>query len=411
MGLDTTAPLCVTDYPSIFRGYVVRSTQDILSRVRQVKGLLPPEEQEQALHTLSYALNLSEAWPDTCTLLLIMAPKMEQAGYRDEWIPYLEQGIRQSRALDDVEVETELHFQLGRLYRLRGKYREARIQFKASIEGFEHLKSLCRQARAMNRLAQVARLERKFEEAIYLAETALSLLNEADSECGYSYLVLGMTAVDNRAWLEGVNYFNQSLGVWQRENNQRMMGRCLMSLSAALLAMKKYQESLDVCQDAIALFGEIEDPVYQAISQMNLGNAYYWLDQPEEAVNYHLRARRVFRRAHDRFYLGHVNHNLGMAYCKLQQWDKAKEAYLLGIERYQQIGNVAWLVDSLDGLGVTYLEKGQHKEARTTFEEALSRLSKIEGEPGYEKYRKMVEAHLQETAKKSVRQQWLSVTG
>ena len=280
---------------------------------------------------------------------------------------------------------------------MRGRYGRARVQFEASIKGFERLKAPRNQALAINRLAQVARLERKFEEAVRLVEIALSLLNEPDSERGYSFLVLGMTAVDKRAWSEGVDYFNRSLEVWKQDNNRRMMGRCLMSLGAALLAMKKYQESLSVCQEAVSLFGELEDPVYQAITQMNLGNAYYWLDQPEEAIDYHLQARRVFRRAQDRFYLGHVNHNLGMAYLKLQQWDNAKEAYLLGIERYQQIGNVAWLADSLDGLGLTYLEEGQPEKAQITFEEALNRLSEIEGEPGYEKYRKILSTHLQET--------------
>jgi tetratricopeptide (TPR) repeat protein len=405
MAVDTTAPPLMTDYPAIFRGYIVRNTQDVLDRVRQAGTILPPAERDQALHTLSYALKLPEAWPDTRALLLTMAPKMEQAGYRDEWMPYLEEGIQQSQTLDDPEAEAELHFQLGRVYRLRAKYGEARAHLEASARGFERLNASLNQARVLNRLAQVARLERRFEEATRLAEDALSLLGEQDTERGYSYLVLGMVAVDKREWAEGVDYFKQSLKLWKRENNQRMMGRCLMSIGSALLPIKRYQEAIDACQKAIALFEEIQDPIHQAITQMNLGNVYYWLDQPDEALKLHLRAERVFRRAQDRFYLAHVHHNIGMAYRKLQQWDKAEAAYLLSIEQREKIGNVAWLVNTMVGLGLVYLGQGQPEKAVATFEEALKRLAEIEGEPGYNHLFEMVTNHLREASEKTAHQQ------
>jgi tetratricopeptide (TPR) repeat protein len=405
VAVETAAPPLMTDYPAIFRGYIVRNTQDILARVRQTGAILPPAEREQALHTLSYALKLPEAWPDARALLLTMAPKMEQAGYRDEWMPYLAQGIQQSQALDDPEAEAELHFQLGRVYRLRAKYEEARAHFEASARGFERLNASLNQARALNRLAQVARLERRFAEATRLVEDALSLLGEQETERAYSYLVLGMVAVDKREWPGAVDFFEMSLSLWGRENNQRMMGRCLISLGAALQPMKKYHEAIDAYHQAIALFEEIQDPIHQAITQMNLGNVYYWLDQPDEALKLHLRAERIFRRAQDRFYLAHVHHNIGMAYRKLQQWERAKEAYLKSITQQEQIGNIAWLVDTMDGLGLLYLDQGQPGKAVATFEEALNRLAEIEGEPGYENLFEMLTNHLREASEKTAHQQ------
>ena len=180
MVVNIAAPPLLTDYPAIFRGYIVRNTQDILARVQQAGAILPPAEREQALHTLSYALKLPEAWPDTRTLLLTMAPKMEQAGYRDEWMPYLAQGIQQSQYLDDIEAEAALHLQLGMLYQLRGKYKEAHLHLVTSAEEFERLNARRNQVRALNRLAYVARLQRQFEEATRLVETVRRLLDKKD---------------------------------------------------------------------------------------------------------------------------------------------------------------------------------------------------------------------------------------
>ena len=147
MAVSTAAVTTMTDYPAIFRGYVVRSTQHILSVIRQAGAILPPEDRDQALHTLSYALKLPEAWPDARALLLIMAPKMEQAGFRDEWIPYLQQGADQSQQIGDTEAGAELHLHLGILYQLRSKYKEARTHLEISAKAFEKLDQPRPQAR------------------------------------------------------------------------------------------------------------------------------------------------------------------------------------------------------------------------------------------------------------------------
>ncbi|MCP4289822.1 MAG: hypothetical protein GY792_36285, partial [Gammaproteobacteria bacterium] len=73
-----------TDYPALFRAYVVRSMAQLRVELSEVGSILSADEQEQALHALSFALKLPEAWPETRALLLAIAPKMEQAGYRDE---------------------------------------------------------------------------------------------------------------------------------------------------------------------------------------------------------------------------------------------------------------------------------------------------------------------------------------
>ena len=405
MAIDQAPPVLLSGYPAIFRDYVVKNTAHILARVQQAGPILASAEREQALHTLSFALNLVEAWPAARELLLTMAPKMEQAGFRDEWMPYLEQGIAQSRTLADLEAEAELHFQLGRLYRLRGKFAPARTEFEAGMAGFAHLKLPRSQARAMNRLAQVARRQRQFTEAVRLAETALSLLGEQETERAYSYLVLGTVAIDKRDWPQAVEFFQRSFALWERENDQRMMGRSLMSLGSAWRPMKKYQEAIDVYRQAIVLFKTILDPIYQAIVQMNLGNVYYYNDQPEEALHLHLQAERIFRRVQDLFYLGLVNHNIGMAYRKMEQWHSAEEAYLLSIEQRKNIGNVAGLLNSMDGLGLVYLGQGQPSKAMSVFETALDRLTGIKGEPGYDRLVEMITSHLQEASEK-IALQW-----
>lgn len=402
MDVMTVTKPRMRDYPTIFRSYIVKSTQHILVKIQHAGPILSAYDREQALHTLSYALKLPEAWPDTRALLLTIAPRMEQAGYRDEWLPYLEEGLDQSRLFNDEETAAELQLQLGILYQLRGKYEVAFAQLEASAQGFESLNDIRNQARALNRLAYVARLQRQFEPAIQLAEKAKALLAPEDTECAYSYFVLGLVALDKRDWPNAVHFSKQAFNVWQRKDDQRMMGRSLMCRSVAFEKMKLYEEAAQASEHAIALFEAIQDPFYKAASQMNLGNVYRALDRPLKALELYLPAKQIFQQVQDLYSLAHIHHNMGMAYRQLQQWSKAEEAYQSSIRYQKNLGNVAWLVNALDGLGLVYLEQDKRIEAKKTFEEALSWLTQIEGEPGHQHLLEMITTHLRETNKPNI---------
>lgn len=383
MAVSTAALPLITDYPMAFRTCIVKSARHILARVCQAGGISTPNARNQALHTLSYALKLPEAWRDTRELLLTLAPKMEQAGFRDEWMPYLEQGIDQSQRLSDMAVEAELRLQLGTLYRLRGNYGQARIELEASIRGFTALSISRDQARALNALAHVARLEREFEEAVTLVEAACALLGEQETERGYSYLILALVAQDKRAWSEAVDYCNRVLSLWTAEDNQRMIARTLTVLGAAYHRMEAYAEAIAVYEQAIALFEAIHDPIYQAVARMNLGNVYLALDQSLPALERYRPAERTFRQIQDQHHLAMARHNIGMAYYQLEHWEQAERAYASSLELKQEIGNVASIVNTMGELGLVYLAQDRLTDAKSILDAALRRLAQIEDEPGY----------------------------
>jgi tetratricopeptide (TPR) repeat protein len=393
------------DYLAVFKRHVVKRTQIILTRVQQDGAVLPAKTLKQALHILEYSLKVPEAWPDTRALLLTMAPKMEQAGYRDEWIPYLRQGIHQSQQLWDEETEAELHIQLGILFQLRGDYEVARSHLKASAEEFAALGNSHGQARALNQLAFVAQRQRQFEEAVDFVQRALQLSAEGDAEQAFSYFVLGMVTLERRDWSEAVEMFQRASSIWEQKNDGRMVGRTLTLLGSALHRMNRNTEAIEIYERAITLLEQANDPVHKAMARMNLGNAYIVLSRLKEALESHLRAEEVFRKVQDRLHLAHVTHNIGIIYRRLQKWDKAEDAYRASMRLWKQLNNVERLVNTIDGLGLVYFEQGHFTKAEATFEEALNQLACIEGEPGYDHKLNMVMSHLKETREAIAQQQ------
>lgn len=410
MEVVTDPSLSGNDYLAVFKRHIVKRTHVILGRVQQTGAVLPAETLKQALHILEYSFKLPEAWPDTRTLLLRMAPKMEQAGYRDEWIPYLRQGIHQSQQLRDEETEAELHIQLGILFQLRGKYEVARSHLEASAKGFAAVGNSHGQARALNQLAFVAQRQRRFDEAVDFVQRALQLSAEDDSEQAFSYFVLGMVALERRNWSEAVEMFQRASNIWEQKNDRRMVGRTLTLLGSALRQLERYTEATEIYERAITLLEQANDPVHEAMAQMNLGNVYIVLSRLEEALESHLRAEEVFRNVQDQLHLAHVTHNIGMVYRRLKQWQEAESAFRASMRLYEQLNNVERLVNTMDGIGLIQLEQGHLMKAKATFEEALDQLTRIKGEPGYDHKFNMVMSHLKETRKIIAQQQEPLVT-
>lgn len=65
-------------------------------------------------------------------LLLTLAPKMEQAGFRQDWLSYLARRLDQAHSLEDRRAEAELNLQVGYLHLRLRQLDQARIRVPPS---------------------------------------------------------------------------------------------------------------------------------------------------------------------------------------------------------------------------------------------------------------------------------------
>jgi tetratricopeptide (TPR) repeat protein len=383
------------DYRELFIRYLENSIQRLLRHVSQANSTLSAEDRVQTLHTLNFGLGQSVLWPKIRELLVSVAPHMEQAGHRDEWMPYLEQGIQLAQNMDDLTIVAELRLQLGILHQRGNNYDEGRQHLESSATDFALLSDQFNQARVLNRLAYTARLQRCFDESIDLVNQVLQFFAINNSERAYSYHVLALVALDKRNWTEAILFSEKCFELYERERNHRMMARSLINRGFALHRMEEHSAAISVYGQAILLFDKIQDPNFRARAEMNMGNVYNSLNQPDEALKVFQSAEHLFRQTHDLFHLAMANHNQGMAYHKLGQWDRAEMSYLAAKMLKQKIGNTASLVNTLSELGETYLARDQKVKAATVLDEALNELTKIEDQPDYNYLLQTINAQLQ----------------
>ncbi|MCB9143230.1 MAG: tetratricopeptide repeat protein [Anaerolineales bacterium] len=388
------APL---DAPSLFLSYIVNTARAALEQIEATGAALPADEdRDLALHSLDYALKLPDAWSVTGSLLTALAPKMERAGYRHDWIAYLDAGIDASQQCGDQATEAELRLQKGILHQLLAEYHEADGEYLLSEAGFAALPDQRALARVLNRRAFVARRQGRHEDAERLAAAAMALLAADDAELGYTYQVLGTIAYDRMQWQEAARCFRLSLDLLRQGDDRRLQGWAHSNLGLALWQTGDLVGAEAQLLQAIDLFALIGDPIHQSVARLNLGNVLVARGELEQALLVYAEAEAVFRKAHDIERLASVNNNIGKVCRDLGRPAEALPFCRQAVSYYQQTRQPAELVIASESLGETLLALEDWSGAAETFLTALDRLPTVENEDWRAETAERINGYLQQ---------------
>ena len=367
----------------LFTNYISAGVQASLDRVRAAEYIVPEADRQQAWHILSFALDAPTAWQVTRELLLALAPKMEQAGFREEWIPYLEKGIKQAIAQGDPSIVIEGRLYLGQIYQFLGQFESAFQYLYAGLENASAQNDRRNQARLLNQLAWLHHLQEQPDQAVHFVEQAFTLLDKADSERGMSYRVMGMIATNRWHWEEAETYHRQALTFFEDTTDQRKLAWSLQNLGYALNGQNKFQEAIGYFDQAITILSKIGDTYHRAVVQMNLGIAYYQRNELTAAHTNYSQAESIFRLLHDKLNLARINTNLGLYYWSMGDHLQAEKTFTQSAQLHDELGNHHLRINALDGLALVYIDSGHPAKALPILEQALADLLQLPKIPIY----------------------------
>lgn len=389
----------MSNYSTTFRTYILRTAEFALNRVGATANLLPTDVRQQALHALSYALGLADIWPVARDLLLALAPKLEQAGHREDWMPYLVQGIAAGEGQGDWPTVAEFQLQLGMLYRMLSEFAQAKTWLTASQLNFAKGWDADNQARVLNELAWLEHLQHHYEDATTYTQQALRLLPPDHPERGMSYRVLGMIAIEQKHWLEAEELHRKALNLFNRQGERRRIAWGLQNLAYALRGQNKFEGAFEYYQRAAKVLYEIQDLYNWVTTQINLGLAYLYAGQPELATPCLLEAEAIAYQLKDTLQMARIRTNQGLVYLALYDYKKAENAFLSSVELYTKLEDERWRLNAIDGLAIAYLAQDQFVQACEVLEAALQALPHIKTMPNYGYLLKSLNEHLQQARK------------
>lgn len=393
---SATLPPAPSQYPTLFEQYVVRSIQATRDAIPADALFLEVEVRERAMHLLSFGLEVDAAWAKVRDLILCIAPKMEQAGHREDWMDYLAEGLACSQRQKDALATAELQWHVGHLQRLQSQFMAARENLNASAATFAAVGNPRGQARAWNELGQMAWHQQQHSEAQQLAEAALACLNQADEERATSLSLLGSLAVGWKHWQEAEMYFEEALQIRTMIGDQQRIAWTIQLLGYLLQSKSEFTTAVAHYEEAIQILTAIGDMRNCGIAQLNLGVVYFLREDYTHALEIFELAESAFKKVHDSLYLARVLTNYGLAYLKLGQWEQARDTFTSSIVLYEQLQDIYSCINAQDGLGMSYSSLGLYEKAITTFELALGKLVAIQEHPMRSKLMNDLKMHLQE---------------
>lgn len=382
------------DYATLFRDHVQRSALRAQADLQRAGTPVPEVVREQTLHILSFALDLPATWPLTRDLLQTLAPQLEQAGLREEWMPFLEKGITISDEQGDRATGAELRLQLGILHQAVGQYPEARRCLDDATDAFVALGQRRGQAHALSRSAYITHLQNRAAEGRPLVDAAMALLSEHDPELGYCCLVLGMLAFDENDWESAISCGNRAVTLCERHGQPRTAAFALNNLSMAYRWAGRYAEAAACGARAIDLFEAVSDPVNLGAALYTLGNVHITQGDAEKALALYLRAEATMRQyGEGRTAL--TWSGIARALRILGRYDAAESYYQKALAAQRGLNDRVGVVNVLDGLGLMYHAMGKLDAAHTAYQQALQELEQLVAHPGHAGLVTMVRGHLE----------------
>jgi tetratricopeptide (TPR) repeat protein len=360
-------------YSDIFLRQVINSLRYAIDSVRG-KTVLDESSRDHALHNVKLGLEHPQAWSCARELLLLLAPIMEQAGWREDWIPYLEMGLTQSVTFSDWKATGDCHFWLGFLWQRIGKYAKAETHFQSSAEAFEVIEDITGKGRGLMRMAHAVVQQRRFQEGNILAERAYLLVEGSPLERGYYYLILENIARERQDHEHSYQLAVSCLAEWRKTNNSRFIGWGLSNLAVTLFRTERYLEAEDYYLQALDCLIQVEDPIHIAIVEFSLGSISLMRGNYLNALKWYSSFEATMRIINELPQLAQVTNSIGMAYHGLGAWEHAEEFYLESIALFEQLGNLPWAANTRDNLALTYVAQQYYLKAIVVLKKGLDDL-------------------------------------
>lgn len=394
----TAQSILLTDnYSSLFEQFVGRTLKALMTASQAEGETLSASTRHRALRALDFALESVATQLGAVTLLAEIAPKMEQAGLREEWIPYLEMAVRLSRNQHDADHAGEFELQIGTLYRMMSKFDQALQWLTVSYQDFITIGNRKGQARALNEIAWVEQINNQFTAAKEHVEQALTIIDKNDEiERAMSYRVQGAIADRQQRWQEAENFHRSALVIFERHKDRRKAAWCRQNLGYSLREQKRFEESLANYQQAADTLRQLGDDYHWSIVQVGLGHTYLNIGDSAKAIACFRSAEKVALRLRDSLQLARINTNLGLVQMSSGDHADAEQSFRSAMRWYEALKDRGWYLNAVDGLAMTHLARRQYDEAIIILTKAIAMLPEIENTPNFIHLQQSLHEHLQQ---------------
>jgi len=291
-----------------------------------------------------------------------------------EWIAWLEAGLRAAQRLGNRKAEGNHLGNLGNAYLSLGEveraiefYQQALVIARQIGDRRGEGNSLGNLGNAYLSLGEVERAIEFYQQALVIARQIGDRRGEANRLDG-----LGLAYADQGELRRAIEYHEQALAISREIGDRRDEGNSLGHLGNAYFRLGEARQAIEFYQQALVIARDIGHRRNEEAWLGNLGNAYLGLGEPRRAIEYHEQALAISREIGDRRGEGNSLGNLGLACTALGEPRRAIEYHEQALTISREIGDRRGEAADLGSLGLAYAALGEARRAIEYHEQGLA---------------------------------------
>ena len=191
-----------------------------------------------------------------------------------------------------------------------------------------------------------------------------------DSAKGITLLEMG-ESIEQTLPLKSIDYYRQALVLGQRIANNRVILSSYIDLGICNINLNKMDSAILFFEKAIPFAKALQDTVREARAMANIGNAYLHKKDRVTAIDYYLKAARIWETSTDKKYLAILYSNTSALLDEQKEHAKAAEYGNRAVVLAQETGDEYSEVVALVNLSTTYGYLGQQDKEYELLEKAL----------------------------------------
>jgi two-component system, NarL family, sensor kinase len=183
--------------------------------------------------------------------------------------------------------------------------------------------------------------------------------------------------------LKAKEYYRKAIDLSTKIKLHKAIIKSLTYYSSALMVRDEFDSVLVYSEKALAIAREIKDSLNTGIALLNIGGAYGYLEDYEQAIRY---CQEGLKLVEGKSYKGlevQINNKLQVLYWQMAQYDKGAGFGKKAVQEARELKLPYELAQSLSNLSLNYIAQGMYTEATPLLTEALE-IAKSLGNYGLE---------------------------
>ncbi|MCL1073541.1 tetratricopeptide repeat protein [Shewanella dokdonensis] len=160
-------------------------------------------------------------------------------------------------------------------------------------------------AEAETKLGKYFRSQDKLEQALKHYIAAYQLSSQENSLYQKAVLQLNLAKLyrDLEQWDDALNYSHQAIDSFKKLNFDAYLSSCMTVIATVYAHQEEWNKAIDYYLNAQQIDAKLQNIIAQGLNFHNLGEAYFKLGNPENALDYLHQANKIFRERHSNHYL------------------------------------------------------------------------------------------------------------